>query len=258
MRFLIAACLVCWSGIGAGQVSGKFYLEKSVYALGEPIFVYFEAVNNGPAVEVLYSADPNSVCSAFRTFISKEGQPEYHGYLSANPPRPPCGGGISCISSSVALQHGERHLERILLNLQHKLDQPGLYSLEAKRSHQEMFRSKDMLEVHTTLSFRVDEHQARAAVFQPWLDQLRSTDLFKRIEAAQALASVAPRSLEDTLLSFADDPDLRRFAPLAFHRLNTSRSMAAMAELVDKTDIGTFEHWQASAYLSHDPCADEF
>lgn len=158
----------------------------------------------------------------------------------------------------MALQHGGRHLERILLNLQHKLDQPGLYFLEAKRSHQEMFRYKDMLEVHTTLSFRIDEHVARAAVFQPWLDQLRATDPLKRIEAARALASVAPRSLEDALLRFADDPDLEQFAPLAFHRLNTPRSMAAMAELVDKTDIGTFEHWQASAYLSHDPCADEF
>jgi hypothetical protein len=245
-RFFLAACLMCWCGIAAGQVSGEFYLEKPVYARGEPIFVYFQAVNNGPTTERLYSADPNSpFCSAFQTVISTD------------PPRSSraCGGGISCLSSSVELLPGERHVERVLLNLQHKLDAPGMYSVQVmRRAHNSL--NGDRLEVHATLDFRVDRHVAQSAVFQPWLDQLRSTDQLKRIEAARALASVAPRSLENTLLTFGDDPLLRQFAPLAFHRLNTPRSMAAMAELLQKTNPGSFEYWQASAYLSHDPCAD--
>jgi hypothetical protein len=107
-----------------------------------------------------------------------------------------------------------------------------------------------------TIHFRVDQHVAQPEVFQPLLDQLRSSDLHKRIEAARALASVAPTFLEDTLLTFADDPHLRTFAALAFYRLNTPRSMAALAQLRDKTCPGTFEHWQAGAYLEHDECAD--
>jgi hypothetical protein len=244
-RFLLAVCLMCWCGIAAGQVSGEFYLEKPVYALGEPIFVYFQAVNNGPATERLYSADPNFTCSAFQTIISTD------------PPRPRCARGISCLSSSVNLSPGEKRVERVLLNLNHKLDLPGMYSVQIMRRRGTL-GDKGAPELHATLDFRVDQDVAKAAVFQPWLDQLRSTDQLKRVEAARALASVAPRSLEDTLLKFADDPSFRRFAPLAFHRLNTPRSMAAMTELLRKTDLGTFEYWQASAYLSHDPCADDF
>jgi hypothetical protein len=93
-------------------------------------------------------------------------------------------------------------------------------------------------------------------VFQPLLNQLRDQNSFKRIEAARALASVAPPFLEGTLLSFANDSDLQMFAPLAFHRLNTPRSKKAIAELLSKTNRGTFEHWQAEAYLDNDECAD--
>ena len=48
-----------------------------------------------------------------------------------------------------------------------------------------------------------------------------------------------PRFLEDTLLAFADSLELRRFAPLAFHRLNTPRSIAAMAHSLRKVGISS-------------------
>lgn len=69
--------------------------------------------------------------------------------------------------------------------------------------------------------------------FQPWVNQLTSIDREKRIEAARTLASVAPPSLEEMLLGFADNPEFRRYAPLAFHRLNTRRSIEAMAHLME-------------------------
>ncbi len=95
-------------------------------------------------------------------------------------------------------------------------------------------------------------------VFRPWLEQLRSTDRIKRMEAAFTLASVAPKSLESELLGFADDSELEQFAPLAFHRLNTPRSIAAMTELLAKTPSESFVHQKASAYLSHEQCGDDF
>jgi len=110
---------------------------------------------------------------------------------------------------------------------------------------------KDTLEVHTTVYFRVDQNASQdPKVFQHWLDQLRSVDPASRSEAARTLASVAPRSLENTLLAFADNPDLRQFAPLAFHRLNTPPSMVAMAELLRKAEPGTFEHVKSADYLA--------
>jgi len=245
IRFLFAACLICSSGIAQSQVDGEFYLEKPAYALGEPIFVYFRATNTGTKAEKLYSVDPNSDCSAFHISVSNDR------------PRPSCPRGISCLSSSIILQPSQKHIERILLNLTHKLDSPGEYSVTVEVAQKFAYGSK-LLAAPSTLYFRVDQNAADAKVFQPWIDQLRSGYLLKRIEAARALASVAPPSLEETLLTFANDAELRRFAPLAFHRLNTQRSMAAMAELVRKTEPGTFEHWQAAAYLANDRCADDF
>ena len=240
----VAACFICWPGIVAAQVAGEFYLEKQVYARGEPVFVYFQAVNKGLTAEKLYSADPNGDCSAFYITVSNDR------------PRPSCPRAISCMSGAIVLRPGEKHVERVLLNLGHKLDSPGEYMVKAELAGRYGLGSSITAEP-ATLHFRVDQHVAQREVFQPLLDQLQSGDLIKRIEAARALASVAPPFLEDTLLTFADDPHLRTFAALAFYRLNTPKSMTALAQLRDKTAPGTFEHWQADAYLSHDECADD-
>lgn len=74
--------------------------------------------------------------------------------------------------------------------------------------------------------------------------------IFTRSEAASVLASLAPASQEDVILGFAADPQLRQFAPLAFHRLNTPRSMAALAGLLRTSHPGTFESMESDRYLS--------
>lgn len=242
---VVAACVVCWSGIVAAQVSGEFYLEKQVYARGEPIFVYFQVVNKGPNAETLYSADPNGDCSDFRLSVSND------------TPGPVCPRFISCLSGAIVLRPGEKHVERVLLNLAHKLESPGEYTVKAELAGWNRKRGSNVAVEPATLHFTVDQHVAQSEVFEPLLDQLRSSDLRKRIEAARALASVAPPFLEDTLLKFPDDPQFRTFAALAFYRLNTPRSMAALAQLRDKSAPGTFEHWQAGAYLAHDKCAND-
>ena len=242
-RIAVATLLICWSGMGAAQVAAKFYLEKTNYAVGEPIFLYFEAINEGPAPQKLYSADPNSDCSAF------------HIHFSNDHPVASCARGISCLSSSIWLEPGEKHVERILLNLAHNVNFPADYSVDADVAANFAYGSKITVKPGM-LHFQVDPRVPEPEVFQPLLDQLRSGYLLKRIEAARALASVAPRSLEGTLLSFADDRDLRQFAPLALHRLNTQASTKAMVDLVNKAALGSFEHWRAAAYLANDACAD--
>lgn len=242
-RIAVAVLLISWSGILAAQVAAEFYLEKPNYAIGEPIFVYFRAVNEGPEPQRLYSADPNSDCSAF------------HIRVSNDRPVASCARAINCFSSSTVLQPKEKHVERVLLNLGHDISVPGNYSVEAEVAGGFAYGSQITVKPGI-LRFQVDPHAPGPEVFQPLLDQLRSGDPLKRIEAARALASVAPRSLEGTLLSFAADPELRQFAPLALHRLNTPASTKALADLLNKTTPESFGPWQAAAYLANDACAD--
>ena len=75
--------------------------------------------------------------------------------------------------------------------------------------------------------------------------QLHSKDIQQKMEAGRILASLAPVSLEDVLLGFADDRDLRPWAPLALSRLHTERGLAALAELVRTGQPGSYEHMQA-------------
>ena len=252
LRSLAATSLICWSALAAGQISGEFYLEKSTYAQNEPVFLYFRVVNNGPKPENLESGSPYCPFSGY--FISVSSDPK---------PTPSCARGTaaSCLSGQAKLPPGEKHIERLLLNLDHEINSPGEYSVEATRhlSHAgadvNFFSAvaKETLEVRATLHFRVDQAAAQdTKTFQPWVDQLRSGDRITRVEAARTLASMAPKSLEDTLLTFADtdDPMIRQFAPLAFYRLNTPRSMSAMADLLRKSQPGKYERIKSADYLA--------
>jgi len=71
-RTLLATILMGWSVLASGQISGQFYLEKATFAPGEPIFLYFQVVNDGPQAENLYSADPYSFCSGYQIGVSSD------------------------------------------------------------------------------------------------------------------------------------------------------------------------------------------
>jgi HEAT repeat protein len=143
------------------------------------------------------------------------------------------------------LRSGESYIERFLLNFDHEINIPGDYWVEAKHSGPE---NRAVGVVHTKLNFRVEENTIAPSELQSWLDSLKSTDRSKRFEAARTLASIAPPSLEDTLLGLINNPEFRRYAALAFHRLNTSRSMDAMAKLMQGPV--TNEQTDAAHYLA--------
>ena len=129
IRCLVAACF-CWSAIALGQTSGNFYLEKKSYALGEPIFVYFQVVNNGPKPEIFRFGDPYSIqpsCSPYRITVSRDWPVEPRSNLSC----PARGISVGCGGSKVVLQPGETHVDRVLLNLSQKVDAAGGYSVQA-------------------------------------------------------------------------------------------------------------------------------
>lgn len=252
---LVVTLLVLWPNSVLGQVTGRFYIEKDTFALGEPVFLYFEANNSGRDTQNLHKADPYSFCAGYQIHVSSDLANNANNLSCA-----PMGFGGSCLSSDAPLEPGKKVTERILLNYEHKIDSAGQYEIEAGRSlsyapgSEDFFSTstrKNSLEVHAHLIFRVDENaEWRETDLQSWVELLHSTDSAKRREAGRTLASVAPKSLEDVLLGFADNPELRQWAPIAFHRLNTSRSLAGLARILDTTEPGTYEHMKAADFLA--------
>lgn len=244
------------SAFGAGQTSGRFYLEKDYYALSEPIFVDFQVVNNGPKPATFHFGDPYSIepmCSPYRITVSTD--------LDVQRPKlscPPRALSIGCGDLNVVLQPGESRVDRILLNVRYDIHTAGRYTVQAAYGFPFAGRPADAPEAHAAFDFLVVEKPVDEKMLQPWVDQLQSTDPWKRLQAARTLASVAPRSLEDTLLAFANDQWIRAYAPMALHRLNTPRSLAALKDLVANTAPGTWEHRKAVEYLANDQCAGDF
>jgi hypothetical protein len=248
----IVAIVIIGPAFAAGQLSGQFYLEKTTFAPGEPIFLYFQIVNEGPQPETILSAEPYTFCSGYHVTVSSD-------FTTAKS----CSGvgsGGSCLSSTAVVLQGKKRIERLLLNYDHKVNMPGEYSVAASRnlpysrSSVDYFRPevpKNELEVQTTLYFRVDASAAAdSQVILTLVHQLRSPDLFDRREAARTLASVAPPALEDVLLQFAGNSEFRQFAPLALYHLHTKQSMTALANLLVKSEIGSYENLESARYLS--------
>ena len=242
-RLLLAGLSLLWSISAAAQLTGEFYLEKTSFARWEPVFLYYRITNKGAGtVTVASTLDP--------------GQPGCSGHsitVSSDPiPTPSCShlGGEGCNyngppSQPILLSPGESYTERFLLNFDHVINTPGDYWVEAKHSG---MGSRTTGDAHTKVSFRVKENPIAPSELQPWLDGLKSADRSKRFEAARTLASIAPPSLEETLLGFINNPEFRGYTALAFHRLNTTRSMDTMAELMQGPV--TNEQIEAAHYLA--------
>lgn len=240
IRLVFASLCVFWSIPSSAQVAGEFYLEKATFAPGEPVFLYLKLVNHGPGTVEIFASDPEQpFCSGNSIRVLAD---------SAVTPQCPSFTDSGCVTSGPLstpspLQPGRSRVERFLLNFNHEIDAPGGYSVEAQRGAPGT--------AHSKLHFQVDSN----LVFPPsqlatWVDQLKSSDREMRLEAARTLASLGPQSIEALLLGFSNDPDLRRYAPLAFHRLNTARSLEALAALMKASGPGAFEYLEAARYLA--------
>jgi hypothetical protein len=253
-RLLLVICLCCSSSVLA-QISGQFRLEKAQYSLGEPIFIDFEAVNNGSAPANFIAENTvtmNRGCSPYSLHVNNRPSDAPRASCKDTGPR---GVSFMCGPINVVLQPGEKHVDRILLNLFNEVDKPGTYAVHATRSA--FLGWSDGLKEDSTFTITVSQTPVDARELLPLVDQLRSGDGKRISEAARTLAAIAPKSYEDALLSFVDDAYLWSYAPLALHRLNTPRSLAAMRKLAAITDPHSWEHRKALEYLANDPCADD-
>jgi hypothetical protein len=188
----VATLLFFWPTIILGQVTGRFYLEKETFAVGEPVFLYFEMTNSGSETQNVHRADPYSFCSGFQIHVSTDTSPSSSCW--------PATGRGSCASSAAPLGPGKSRTERILLNYAHKIDAPGYYEVEVE-SHLP-YASADLtyysaaktsLEVRNHLYFRIDQNVSLDDItLEAWVELLQSPDPRTRREAARTLRNRNP------------------------------------------------------------------
>ncbi len=242
------------------QVTGTFSMEKAVFAPGEPVYLSLMLHNGGKESEDVVTADPYSFCSGYRIRITRDSTPAAACFRAS---------GGSCMSSKVSLAPGASRTERILLNNQGEsrgevyvpVKEPGSYNVEAsytRTSPESTFGALTQADVQKTFHLRVDENLTVApVVYSALVQQLASSDVMTKQEAARTLATLAPPALEPILLTFATSKDylIKQFAPLALANLNTKASLAALAEMLVQNKPGSYEFSMAASLLgkTHDP-----
>jgi HEAT repeat protein len=242
MKFrLLFAIALFWPTATPAQVSGRFFFRREAFAPGEPVFLYFEATNTGTEARELSRLDTYSACSTHQIRVSSDPDPKLSWELSAF--------AGSCFSFLLGLPPGESRIQRIVLNYGHNIDGAGVYGIDVVA--QLPSDTENFIELRQHLQFRVDKSAAPdSEVIPDLLAQLKSKDCAVREEAAVALTSVAPPSLEDLFLSFAGDSEFRRWAPLAFYKLDTPSSLEAMANLLRASEPGSEESLQSARFLA--------
>jgi hypothetical protein len=264
MRRLLLCIALLAPHLCPAQVTGAFSLEKSRFAVGEPVFLSFTLHNEGKEMEEVSSADPYSFCSGYTIQITRD---------AARQPACFRAFGGSCMSGVISLAPGASHTERLLLNyrnyskgdLSAPVRVPGDYTVDASREigsgtpgDPNVFTTPNHSGTHQVFHLRVDDAlELSPIIYVPYVQQLTSKDDQLRREAARTLATLAPPALEPLLLTFATskDPELRQFAPLALANLATKASLAALAQMLVNSAPGTYEFMTAADDLgkTHDP-----
>jgi HEAT repeat protein len=242
MKFrLLFAIALFWPTTTPAQVNGKFFFRKEAFAPREPVFLYFETTNTGTEAQDLARLDSYSACSTYQIRVSSDPDPKLSWELSAY--------AGSCFSFLLGLAPGESRTQRVILNYGHNIDGAGVYGVDVVA--QLPSDTENFIELRQHLQFRVDKSaEPDPEVIPDLLAQLKSYDWAVREEAAVALTSAAPPSLEDLFLSFAGDSEFRRWAPLAFYKLNTPSSLEAMANLLRASEPGSEESLRSARFLA--------
>ena len=223
---LLSAITLC-----AQDVETRFSTEKTTYLAGEPIFVALTATNKSkkPVWIDFKSSDlAKLLCDDFAAEVpGAESAREQWG----------CGFAGSCGRGLREISPGKSFSLRQLLNSQFRL-QPGTYAIRVQTSisvhAQNLFDSPEIakFDVADILTVNVqprNEGQLKAD-FQPFVEELHSSDLMKRNEAAGVITTLAPPFLEDVLVELTKSP-YARAAIEALREANTSKTREALAQI---------------------------
>jgi hypothetical protein len=234
-----------------GQLLGHISMAKEVYLAGEPIYVHFEVTNVGTdAVEYVASDPYVKECTGFRIEVN-----------GPSATRPFCGRAWvgSCITTDEILAPGATLKKNILVNYAHDVGKPGDYNIHAietlayARVTEELDSAAEKQNFHFEerlhLQVAKGERDILEQVYQPYVTNLRSPDDDIQREAERAIVSGAPPWLEDTIVGMVRRYTSREFALLGLRNLNTERSRAELAKIVQNTAELTPVNEMAVRYL---------
>jgi hypothetical protein len=220
--------------MSAQVVEVRFATEKSTYLVGEPIYVVLSVSNNGIDPIWVDFGPTNMLCQNFIIEVpGADSAREQWG----------CGSGASCGGSLWEVAPGKTTAVRQLLNREFRLQRPGTYVIRARTSvnvrSQDLWSSPpvDEFQVSDNLNIEVQvgiEGQLQAA-FQPIVDDLASTDLNRRREAAVAITETAPPFLEDVLIELART-NYGVEAMTALRKANTQKTRDELARIATAND----------------------
>src|SRR4051794_23852425 len=192
------------------QIEGKFTLSKRQFAAGEPIWLTFAMTNTGTDTLYFNAGSPYSFCGGYRLEVT-QGNPIQH---------PSCNTGVggSCGSGTHTFRGGEQLRDKLLLNYDHDLSQPGRYHVSATRYISTATTDDLAATVHgrqTTFTNEFDieitapDDATLKTQLAPYVEQLKSPNEEIVREAARVLSSSASAFLESTMLVMLDRPATR-------------------------------------------------
>ena len=251
--FLLLAFVVVWLSVGVGtawgQLAGKISMAKEVYLAGEPIYVHFEVTNTGTDALEYMAGDPYAdSCAGYSIEILGGAPIETRSCRDWR--------SHECIATTQLLSPGATLRQNILLNYAHDVTKAGDYEIHAVRvvkfgplgaaaAATQEFKMESRTRIHLVKG----ERDILEQVYQPYVTNLRSPDDEIQREAERAIASGAPPWLEDTIVGMVRRYTSREFALLGLRNLNTERSRAELAKIVQNTAESTPVNEMAVRYL---------
>jgi hypothetical protein len=224
-------------------LTARFYREKQTYLIGEPIFIVLEVTNPSErpiAIDGGFGApcgrlDPIEVVGALQNPGGLQFAASCFG-----------GWGGDCASGIVELKPGKELAKRILLSRLFAIDHPGTYEVRARR-HIPLFAntspsSAAVSYLDVASDFKIapttgNDDELKAA-FEPYVRDLASADARAQSNAVDAIATMAPRFLEEVILRLADVPNQAAATTAALGRLNTRQTREKLADLAEHSESG--------------------
>jgi hypothetical protein len=218
--------------VAQGQIEGKFTLSKLQFGAGEPIWLAFEMTNIGTDTLYFEAGNPYTFCGGYGLEVT-QGNPIQH---------PSCIGGIggSCLGGTHSFRGGEQLRDKLLLNYDHDLSQPGLYHVKATR-YVSTATTNDLAAMvngrRTTLTDEFDieitapDDTILKAQLAPYVERLKSPNEEVVREAARVLSSSSAEFLESTMLAMLDRPATRQFAITGLRNIHTPAAREALANI---------------------------
>jgi HEAT repeat protein len=216
----------------SGQVTGRIYLEKESYAVGEPLIFTLEIKNATREAIQLYPRVPGQSLGRFSFSMQR---------AAGGNPAPSCGATWNLGENSAdpyELKAGSTYAYQWPLDFWYRIEHEGIYKVAISGNllfsslqggiQQVQFSSDVQLKVVPGEPAHVEE------VLRKFEADLRSSDYDIQHNALDVLSTTAPSYFHDDIFRLARDADpfIAVHGVGALDRMNTSDARALLAEII--------------------------